>query len=672
EDDEQCHKCPGTTRVTLGLQQGGSSRYVHLFEWKWGDIARECEEFLGPRGFGAVQTSPPTECIVIRSNGIFRPWYERMVGQSMFDLRASPSLVLKQLYQAATLLRLHSNQVYPDIVFNHMTGDWPAGTPTTGGSSFNSDTLDYPAVPYSAFDFHGPAECPSGSGYIESYQDAVQVRNCRLFGGDLRQESEYVRDKIVTFLNRLISYGVAGFRLDAAKHMWPGDLDIIFSRLNDLNTEFFPPVSYKLESRSGSEQDFVDMVRRCNNANVRVYPDIVFNHMTGDWPAGTPTTGGSSFNSDTLDYPGVPYSAFDFHGPAECPSGSGYIESYQDAVQVRNCRLFGGDLRQESEYVRDKIVAFLNRLISYGVAGFRLDAAKHMWPGDLDIIFSRLNDLNTEFFSPGSRPFILMEVIDLGGEAITASEYTYIGRVTEFKYGKYLGEVWRKLNELQWLGNFGEGWGMEPGGSVVVFLDNHDNQRGHGAGGQNILTFRASRMYKMATAYMLAWPYGFPRIMSSYYWDQDWQGGVDKNDWVGPPMDGNENILDVSINPDGTCGNGWICEHRWRQIYNMVAFRNAAGISAVENFVTGTAHQIAFARSGKGFIAINNDDWASWTGAFATTLPAGDYCDVISGSKENGGCTGKTITVDAGGMAYIDISASEEDPMIAIHVDAKL
>jgi hypothetical protein len=38
---------------------------VHLFEWKWRDIANECETFLGPNGFGGVQISPPTENTVI-------------------------------------------------------------------------------------------------------------------------------------------------------------------------------------------------------------------------------------------------------------------------------------------------------------------------------------------------------------------------------------------------------------------------------------------------------------------------------------------------------------------------------------------------------------------------------------------------------------------------------
>lgn len=28
---------------------------VHLFEWKFNDIAKECEDFLGPMGYGGVQ-----------------------------------------------------------------------------------------------------------------------------------------------------------------------------------------------------------------------------------------------------------------------------------------------------------------------------------------------------------------------------------------------------------------------------------------------------------------------------------------------------------------------------------------------------------------------------------------------------------------------------------------
>ena len=32
---------------------------VHLFQWKFNDIATECETVLGPKGFGGVQITPP-------------------------------------------------------------------------------------------------------------------------------------------------------------------------------------------------------------------------------------------------------------------------------------------------------------------------------------------------------------------------------------------------------------------------------------------------------------------------------------------------------------------------------------------------------------------------------------------------------------------------------------
>lgn len=32
---------------------------VHLFEWRWKDIAKECEQFLAPMGYAGVQVTPP-------------------------------------------------------------------------------------------------------------------------------------------------------------------------------------------------------------------------------------------------------------------------------------------------------------------------------------------------------------------------------------------------------------------------------------------------------------------------------------------------------------------------------------------------------------------------------------------------------------------------------------
>ena len=52
--------------------------FVQLFEWKWTDIARECETYLGPKGFAAVQISPPNEHAWITSgDGAPFPWWMR-------------------------------------------------------------------------------------------------------------------------------------------------------------------------------------------------------------------------------------------------------------------------------------------------------------------------------------------------------------------------------------------------------------------------------------------------------------------------------------------------------------------------------------------------------------------------------------------------------------------
>ena len=64
------------------------------------------------------------------------------------------------------------------------------------------------------------------------------------------------------------------------------------------------------------------------------------------------------------------------------------------------------DLKQSKDYVRDKLAEYYNNLIDMGVAGFRVDACKHMWPGDLDIIYDKLHNLNTQWFPGGTKPYI--------------------------------------------------------------------------------------------------------------------------------------------------------------------------------------------------------------------------------------------------------------------------
>ncbi len=49
------------------------STMINLFEWKWTDIASECERFLAPKGYAAVQISPPNEHAL--NDSPYRPWF---------------------------------------------------------------------------------------------------------------------------------------------------------------------------------------------------------------------------------------------------------------------------------------------------------------------------------------------------------------------------------------------------------------------------------------------------------------------------------------------------------------------------------------------------------------------------------------------------------------------
>lgn len=95
----------------------GRSVVVHLMEWKYSDIAKECEEFLGPYGYGGVQVSPVHECAVI--NNPYRPWWERYQPVS-YDI-VSRSGNESQFQDMVDRCNKVGVRIYVDVVLNHMT-----------------------------------------------------------------------------------------------------------------------------------------------------------------------------------------------------------------------------------------------------------------------------------------------------------------------------------------------------------------------------------------------------------------------------------------------------------------------------------------------------------------------------------------------------------------------
>jgi alpha-amylase len=438
--------------------------------------------------------------------------------------------------------------------------------------------------------------------------------------------------------------------------------------------ERYQPVSYSIDkSRSGTRAEFQDMVTRCHNAGVDIYVDAVINHMTG---GGTNFEGGFYHGSNgspytKYNYPGT-YSENDFH---TCHSD---ISNYDDVGNVQSCELVGlADLNTGSDYVRTTIANYLIGLAKMGVRGFRVDAVKHISAADMGAIVDKVNAA----VEPDL--YYFQEVIDNGGEAVHASDYFGIsngqGDVTEFKYQdklskKFLNATYpggsEKLAELR---TFGESWGLMPSDKAIVFTSNHDTQRGH-AGGAAFISYQNGTLEDLASVFMLAWPYGYPSIMSSYAFDSSTNAGTD----AGPPSDANGDTNSIypasALTPncfDQTPGKGWVCEHRWRPIGNMVAFRNYTNVAwHVDNWWDNSNNQIAFSRGDKGFVAINREG-SPLSRTFQTGLPAGTYCDIIHGDYDAAAstCSGPTVAVDGAGNASISMSAMSA---VAIYGGARL
>ncbi|QNE77804.1 glycosidase [Streptomyces finlayi] len=376
----------------------------------------------------------------------------------------------------------------------------------------------------------------------------------------------------------------------------------------------YQPVSYKIAGRLGDRAAFSSMVAACHGAGVKVIADSVINHMSAGSGTGT---GGSSYTK--YDYPGV-YSVSDMN---DCQSP---INNYGDRGNVQNCELVGlADLDTGENYVRGRIATYLNDLLSLGVDGFRIDAAKHMPATDLADIKSRLSN-------PGV--YWKHEAIHGAGEAVSPSEYLGSGDVQEFRYGRSLKQVFTSEN-LANLKNFGEGWGFMESGRSAVFVDNHDTERGG-----DTLNYKNGSAYTLASVFMLAYPYGSPDVHSGYEFS---------NHDAGPPNGGQVNAC---------YADGWKCQHSWREISSMVGFRNAARGAAVSNWWDNGGDRIAFGRGAKAYVALNHEG-SALTRTFQTSLPAGDYCDVQSG---------KAVTVNGSGQFTATLGAGTA---LALHVNAR-
>jgi alpha-amylase len=400
----------------------------------------------------------------------------------------------------------------------------------------------------------------------------------------------------------------------------------------------YQPVSYQLESRGGDRAQLASMIRRCHAAGVKVYADAVINHMAGvEQGVGS---AGSSFTK--YQYPGI-YQPQDFN---DCRRN---IESYQNHDEVTGCELVGlADLKTSAPRVQQRLAEYLADLVSLGIDGFRIDAAKHINARDLDGILAQFERVLAEkkLGKTLADLYIYQEVIDPGTEAVKKGEYYASGDVFEFEYGRVVSEKFLGLEgqTLAQLETLGENWGFIPSEKAVVFIDNHDKQRGHGGGG-NYLTYKNGPLYDLANVFMLAHPYGKPLVMSSYDFSDGDQG---------PPADAQGNTRSPLSTHASTCTDGWVCEHRRSPIVQMVQFRNVAGDAPLVNWWSNGRNQIAFGRGDRAFVVINRET-QPLTHTFQTSLPPGRYCDLLQPGASHPATCATPITVQPSGQAEFTV-----------------
>ena len=396
----------------------------------------------------------------------------------------------------------------------------------------------------------------------------------------------------------------------------------------------YQPVSYNLNSKLGTEDEFKNMITTCKAAGVGIVVDAVINHTTGDSNKDTVGVGGSKYDAANQSYPDADYTKDDFHQIDKD------IYTYKDAQVVWNYRLVGLlDLDTSKSHVQKILGNYFAKLLKMGVAGFRVDATKHMCPEDVKGIKEAAAK------AAGMKPeniWWMQETIGFPEQdpKIQPDQYVGTGEVDEFEYSYRLRNYF--YGSIENLSHITDQ--LIPNKKAAIFVTNWDTERDNST---RVLTYKDGAKYELANAFMLAYPYGTPNIYSGYKFTQR--------------DDGAPGATDTNI-PDVKCGKNsqWQCTQRWTSIRGMIGFYNAVKGTKVTQWQDDNDNNIAFSRGNKGFLAINNTDKPKNV-SYKTDLPDGEYCNVYASRK----CS-STVTVN-GGKVEITIPANSA---IALHVKA--
>ena len=396
----------------------------------------------------------------------------------------------------------------------------------------------------------------------------------------------------------------------------------------------YQPVSYKLNSKLGTEDEFKKMITTCNASGIGIIADAVINHTTGFANKDTVGVGGSKYDAANQSFPDAGYTKDDFHKSTE------NINTYRKAEIVWTHRLVGLlDLYTSNPHVQKTLGEYFAHMLKLGVAGFRVDAAKHMSPQDVKGIKDAAAD------AAGTTPdkiWWMQETIGFSEQdpRIQPDQYLQTGEVNEFEYSYRLRNYfYGSIENLKHITDK-----LIPSKKAAIFVTNWDTERDNAS---RVLTYKDGKKYELANAFMLAYPYGTPNVFSGYEFTKRDEGA---------PGATQTSIPDVSCAKDSK----WQCTQRITSIRGMIGFYNAVRGTKVTNWQDDDDNNVAFSRGNKGFLAINNTENPQKV-SYKTDLPDGEYCNVYE-SKD---CT-KTVSV-SGGKVETTIAA---ESAVALHANA--
>jgi alpha-amylase len=236
--------------LAVEIEYSGSA-FVQLFEWSWSDVAQECEQWLGPKGFTAVQISPPNDHI---SGAAWWTRYQPVTYE--LTSRSGDEKAFTDMVQRCKKVGVG---IYADAVINHIAAG--SGTSIAGKSYGNRATPIY-----SQQDMHHGSD--SGSNcQVSNYDDKNNVQYCDLVGlPDLCTSCDYVQKTVSDYINHMADIGIEGFRIDAAKHQDAGELGQLLSRVNKNLYLFQEVISGSNEAVSPSMYTSLGQVTEFNYA----------------------------------------------------------------------------------------------------------------------------------------------------------------------------------------------------------------------------------------------------------------------------------------------------------------------------------------------------------------------------------------------------------------------